>query len=309
MAKVCLDAGHYGKYNRSPVYPSYYESDMTWKLHNLLATELESYGVEVIKTRPNQATDRELVSRGYASKGCDLFLSLHSNAAGSSTPRYAVAIVMRDNKSQTFDDKSRDIGRKLAECVADVMGVDSSVYSKVYVGDRDGNGLQDDEWYGVLQGAKQAKTPGVILEHSFHTNLESSKWLSSEANLKKLAVAEAKVIAAWFGITKKPAKKKTAKKSLTTLAKEVIAGKWYNGAARKAALTKAYKAGEIAYTYEQIQAKVDELLKKTKTYVVKKGDTLSSIAKAHGTTVAKLVAANGIKEPNKIYVGQKLIIK
>ena len=39
--KVCLDAGHYGKYNRSPAVSSYYESDMTWKLHNYLKKELE----------------------------------------------------------------------------------------------------------------------------------------------------------------------------------------------------------------------------------------------------------------------------
>jgi len=40
--KVCLDAGHYGKYNRSPAVSSYYESDMTWKLHNYLKKELVS---------------------------------------------------------------------------------------------------------------------------------------------------------------------------------------------------------------------------------------------------------------------------
>lgn len=41
--KVCLDAGHYGKYNRSPAVLSYYESDMTWKLHNYLKKELEAW--------------------------------------------------------------------------------------------------------------------------------------------------------------------------------------------------------------------------------------------------------------------------
>lgn len=36
------------------------------------------------------------------------------------------------------------------------------------------------------------------------------------------------------------------------------------------------------------------------TYTVKSGDTLSRIAAAHGTTVAKLVEINGIKNPNQI---------
>ena len=40
---VCIDAGHYGKYNRSPAVPAYYESDMNWKLHLMLEEELEKY--------------------------------------------------------------------------------------------------------------------------------------------------------------------------------------------------------------------------------------------------------------------------
>ncbi|GAA3591387.1 hypothetical protein GCM10022295_86300 [Streptomyces osmaniensis] len=42
------------------------------------------------------------------------------------------------------------------------------------------------------------------------------------------------------------------------------------------------------------------------TYTVKKGDTLSAIATAHGTTVAKLVSLNSLKDPDDLAVGQKL---
>ncbi|MFK3893987.1 N-acetylmuramoyl-L-alanine amidase [Bacillus subtilis] len=42
------------------------------------------------------------------------------------------------------------------------------------------------------------------------------------------------------------------------------------------------------------------------TYTVKKGDTLSKIAKAEGVSVANLQSWNNIKDPNKIKVGQKL---
>lgn len=42
------------------------------------------------------------------------------------------------------------------------------------------------------------------------------------------------------------------------------------------------------------------------TYTVKKGDTLSEIAKEHGVSVANLQSWNNIKDPNKITVGQKL---
>ncbi|WP_143804085.1 LysM peptidoglycan-binding domain-containing protein, partial [Oenococcus oeni] len=45
------------------------------------------------------------------------------------------------------------------------------------------------------------------------------------------------------------------------------------------------------------------------SYKVVSGDTLSEIASKYGTTVAKLVSLNGLKNANYIYVGQTLRIK
>lgn len=56
---------------------------MTWKLHNYLKKELEAFGIGVVTTRTNQNTDRALYERGAASKGCNLFISVHSNAVGN----------------------------------------------------------------------------------------------------------------------------------------------------------------------------------------------------------------------------------
>jgi flagellum-specific peptidoglycan hydrolase FlgJ len=44
-------------------------------------------------------------------------------------------------------------------------------------------------------------------------------------------------------------------------------------------------------------------------YVVKKGDTLTAIAKKYNTTVQNLVKLNNIKNPDLILVGQKLRLK
>ncbi len=44
------------------------------------------------------------------------------------------------------------------------------------------------------------------------------------------------------------------------------------------------------------------------TYTVRPGDTLSEIAADHGTSVSALVDANGLSNPNRIYVGQTLKI-
>lgn len=47
---------------------------------------------------------------------------------------------------------------------------------------------------------------------------------------------------------------------------------------------------------------------KETVYTVVSGDTLSKIAKKYGTTYQKLAAYNGISNPNKIHVGQKIKI-
>ncbi len=65
---ICLDAGHYGKYNRSPAIPEYYESDMNWKLHLMLKSALEKYGIKVKTTRTNKEKDLSLNARGAASE-------------------------------------------------------------------------------------------------------------------------------------------------------------------------------------------------------------------------------------------------
>ena len=116
MVKVCLDAGHYGKYNRSPVVPEYYESDMTWKLHNYLAAELEAYGIEVVHTRSKKDVDLDLVTRGRMAAGCDLFVSLHSNAFGSESVDYPLACcLVEDDKTGIDEISMEEVGKELRE--------------------------------------------------------------------------------------------------------------------------------------------------------------------------------------------------
>jgi LysM repeat protein len=101
--------------------------------------------------------------------------------------------------------------------------------------------------------------------------------------------------------------KTPSKKSNTVIADEVIDGKWGNGQDRVNRLTAA------GYDYNAVQKRVNEILAerdkpKYKTYVVRRGDTLSAIARRYNTTVAKLAADNGIKNPNLIYPGQVIKI-
>ena len=103
------------------------------------------------------------------------------------------------------------------------------------------------------------------------------------------------------------------KKTIEEVAKEVIAGKWGNGDARKKALT------EAGYDYAKVQAKVNELLAKPKTtskpktievgskVKIKNGAKYGGLSSARGRavplavrnkvhTVAKIQKNNGVQE-------------
>lgn len=97
-------------------------------------------------------------------------------------------------------------------------------------------------------------------------------------------------------------------KPIDQIADEVIAGQWGNGSDRKKRLTDA------GYNYDAVQKAVNQKMNAKKQtahvyYVVKRGDTLSGIASKYGTTWQKLQAMNGIRNPNKIYSGQRIRVK
>ena len=192
MLKICIDAGHYGLYNPGAI-KGYYESQRMWTLHLLLKKALEGYGFRVITTRANQRTDLDLYKRGKKAKGCDAFISLHSNAASAESVKYVVCMHQIDDNCGTMDEISKALANRLANCVAGVMGAKAQSWST--------KGNRGD-YYGVLRGAHAVKVPGVIIEHGFHTNKAQCDWLMKDENLQKLADAEAATIAAFFGVTK-----------------------------------------------------------------------------------------------------------
>ena len=199
--KICLDAGHVGsKYNQSPVVKTYYESAMVWALHLKLKAQLEARGFQVVTTRASIDTDLGVYERGAASKGCDIFISLHSNACGTESVDYPVVYRAYDNKNNVDT-----LALKLAKKVGELMGTTQAGRTATRKNSSGG------EYYGVLRGARAVGTPYyMLIEHSFHTNTKATKWLSKDANLDKLAVAEADILAEFFGMESSTETEKTA---------------------------------------------------------------------------------------------------
>ena len=201
--KIMLDAGHYAKANRSPVLKTYYESEMTWKLTNYLKAELEAYGIIVGLTRSVQSVDLAVEERGRKAKGYDLFISIHSNACDTESVDRPTMIV-------NLNGKTTMLGRTIGATVQNVMRTNQPYK----IATREWGGRPGVEYYGVLRGAQEVGVPGIIVEHSFHTNLRAAQWLSVDANLKEMARQEAQTIAAFYGI-QKPKSKEEPKKPAT----------------------------------------------------------------------------------------------
>jgi LysM repeat protein len=166
--------------------------------------------------------------------------------------------------------------------------------------------------------SKQITNPGRRKKMARKT--KAVKSLLDAARKTQVADKPNKVVT--LGVDKVPPSKtqKKLKRAVTAAKKEDAAKaaarkkKQAENAAKKAA---AAKQANQSKTMDRVgkgaavvgtAAMASSLLgKKGGSYSIKSGDTLSQIAKKSGTTLKALLAANpGIKDPNKIRVGQKI---
>ncbi len=189
--KLCIDAGHDLGYNPSPADPRYCEGTRMFELQTYLCAALARYGIETVCTRKRVTDNPSLAERGHMAKGCELLLSLHSNAVGSGrndTVDYVRVYYPVSRRGQA-------LAQALSEVIADVMHTSQQPQFVVRW-----NSTLTADYYGVIRHAAEVGTVGMILEHSFHTNARTTAWLLRDENLKALAEAEAALLAEYFGM-------------------------------------------------------------------------------------------------------------
>ena len=244
------------------------------------------------------------LNKGNERKQAEYMVNVCKNKVGKYFRGYVLDIESGNSAAGVKDalDYLKSLGGK---CIIYTMYAQYSIYKSVI----DGRGANCAWWearYGKNTGTYSSAYPchtGADL-HQF-TSKGTCPGIGYPVDLNRLTGTKN---LSWFTGASTPAPKPTpTKKSNETIANEVIAGKWGNGAARKSALIKA------GYDYDAIQKIVNQKTKKPAStaqyYTVVKGDNLTKIAKKYGTTVNNLVKLNNIKDANKIYVGQKLRIK
>ena len=181
---VVLDAGHDAANlaNRSPD-GAYYEHEFCLDMAKRMGAHLRRCGVTVVETRPDGAAvslaERCAIANNI--KNLDLFVSLHSNAAGGSgwsSARGWSAYLYgaggeREQAAQAILARVRETG--------------TAVRSRSIVYDPS------------LYVLKHTVAPAVLIEHAFHTNKEDVVNLLDDAWRATVAEAEARGIMYYLG--------------------------------------------------------------------------------------------------------------
>lgn len=203
--RVTIDPGHAtinGRPYNEGAIPGYFESDMTLKLGKMLDAELRAYGIETFMTRTTATQNPALKARAMVAVNnkCNLFISLHSNAPGGDRPDISGVVVFNSVQRPS----SMPFARKIAEAVAGAMG--NKVHS-IYPEESKTRPGRD--YYTVIDEAAAGGVPDVyIVEHGFHTNPGDCAKLMDDGVLRRIAQAEARVIAEHYGLLVKPAPEK-----------------------------------------------------------------------------------------------------
>lgn len=182
---VVLDAGHDAANlaNRSPD-GSYYEHEFCLDMAKRMGAHLRRCGVTVVETRPDGAAVSlaERCAIANKIKDLDLFVSLHSNAAGGSG--WSGARGWSAYLYGAGGERERAAGAILAR----VRETGTAVRSSPIVYDPS------------LYVLKHTAAPAVLIEHAFHTNeadvenLKNADWRSA------VAEAQARGITDYLGI-------------------------------------------------------------------------------------------------------------
>ena len=209
---VVLDPGHGGIWTGA-VSGNYVEAAINLKIgHYCLEYIREHYPqIEVYMTRtedktfsndlPTDLLERILFAKA---KNADVLVSLHLNASGSGNA--SGCLICTQHRDNVKDNANR-LGSLILERL-EALGIKSRAMSNGvrqglyirYSGDHfddKGNPL---EYYQICRNAANEDLVGIIVEHCFIDSASDSKYFATEDAIRALAEADAKGIAAYFGL-------------------------------------------------------------------------------------------------------------
>ena len=217
---ICIDPGHGGNDSGTIIVNGAYEKNYNLKIAQYLKAELEQYkNVKVVMTRTGD-TNPSLQQRAQiaADAGATALVSIHLNATGWGT-QSTVAGAEVYYPSSNYNAATSTTGKNLAQNILNQLvglGIQNRGIKVKYVYNTEtGQPAHDPaydypdgsvgDYYGVIRYSKLVGVSGIIVEHCMADNWNDfNKFLSSDAKLKQLGVADATGIAKAFGLQKTP---------------------------------------------------------------------------------------------------------
>lgn len=208
---VVLDPGHGGSDGgaaRTWNGVQYIEKDIVLKLSKYTKKELEKYaGVTVYLTRTTDVylTLEQRVDYA-AARNATVLVSQHINSTPQiqSTATGALVFGPSGNYRASQAQESARISNAILSGLEGV-GLQNRgiVHNLSQTGNTYPNGRLAD-YYGIVRRSVLANIPGIIVEHGFVSNpSDCVKFYGSNSKIKKMAVAEARAIAKYYGLKKK----------------------------------------------------------------------------------------------------------
>lgn len=198
--KIRLDPGHGAgsAHNRGFISPGN-EGEANYYMAIALENELKKYGFQVSRTRTNINQNPSLTERGSSAKGYDLLLSLHSNAASSSSVR-GIEIFPDTNPWKSVGQSGYDLAWKITNAVSALGTPNRGVRTWNRAGTYRTNVKSppyESNYFGVLRASEAPMA--MLIEFAYHTNQNDRDFLVNKR--QAIAATTAKVIADHYGIT------------------------------------------------------------------------------------------------------------
>lgn len=211
---ICLDPGHGGSDSGANAFGQK-ESALTLKIANYCKEELAKYDVNVVMTRttdtrPSENTAQDLIDRVMTAKkaGASYIISIHLNSAASTSAHGAEVYFPNTSGNASLSSNGQAMAKAIQSQLVALGLYDRGIKIRNYMdGSTSSNpNSSDRDYYGIIRYAKEQNISGLIIEHCFLNNpAEYNKYLSSDAKLQQLGVADAKGIVSALGLSLKNA--------------------------------------------------------------------------------------------------------
>lgn len=209
---ICLDPGHGGSDSGANAFGQK-ESALTLKIANYCKEELEKYDVNVVMTRttdtrPSENAAQDLIDRVMMAKkaGASYIISIHLNSAASTSAHGAEVYFPNTSGNASLSSNGQAMAKAIQSQLVALGLYDRGIKIRNYMdGSTSSNpNSSDRDYYGIIRYAKEQNISGLIIEHCFLNNPdEYNKYLSSDAKLQQLGVADAKGIVSALGLSLK----------------------------------------------------------------------------------------------------------